>query len=164
MEGDAISVASDIVSSVNSINTSVGITVNAITDAMISDAWTNVCESLQNETNSITERAATGTWTSADESTYGLNHFKQGIRDVIKAGKAVIPYKCTKSGFEKVVIITNSKIYKFPTNNLTYFASAQYAVEKFGAASYFDSVNQTTNKNTALSQGNSRVQNYNYTQ
>jgi|9_EtaG_2_1085328.scaffolds.fasta_scaffold28096_3 hypothetical protein len=159
-----MSVKSDIVSKIQAINTSQVVTVNDITDTMISNGWKNVCIALQSETSSITDRTTSGSWSSADEVTYGLNHFRPSIRNLIKNGKAVIPYKSTKPGYQKVMIATFDKIYKFPTTNLAYFASAQNAIKNFGAAEYFTANNQGTNSTTATTQGNSAVQNYNYTQ
>jgi len=158
-----MSVKSDIIQQILIIDDSVSVNENDLTSTIISDAWTNACNSVQNENSSITDKSSTSTWTSSEESDYGLDHFNAGIRAAIKAGRAVIPYKSTRPGYNKHIVITKNKVYKFPNSNVNYFTAAVNSVKYYGAGTYFQSVNATSNQTTANNAGNSYVQNFNYT-
>ena len=159
-----MSVASDILTEIQSTDTNSTATIDDITDAMKSEAWEDASEYVKddNPTISITSKDPTGSWTSQEEEDYALNHFTSGIRAIIKNGKAVIPYKSNKTGYVKYVIITRNKVYNFPTNNVNYWNAAQGAVKFYGASRYFSSINDSTNSVTCTNNGNSFVNNYNY--
>ena len=159
-----MSVASDIVTEILSVDSSSSVSESDITNTMKNEAWENACEAVQNETTTITEKVSTSTWTSTEESDYGLDHFNAGIRAAIKAGRAVIAYKSNRIGYKKYVIYTKNKVYKFPTTNVNYFNAAVNSVKYYGAGSYFGSLQQTSNQTTANNTGSNYVQNYNYTQ
>ena len=159
-----MSVASDIVTEILSVDSSSSVSESDITNTMKNEAWESACEAVQNETTTITEKVSTSTWTSTEESDYGLDHFNAGIRAAIKAGRAVIAYKSNRIGYKKYVIYTKNKVYKFPTTNVNYFNAAVNSVKYYGAGSYFGSLQQTSNQTTANNTGNNYVQNYNYTQ
>lgn len=158
-----MSVASDIVTQVLAVDSSSSVDENSITSTIKSEAWENACESVKNETTTIEDKSSTSTWTSNEESDYGLDHFNAGIRAAIKAGRAVIAYRCNRVGYKKHIVVTKNKVYKFPNSNVNYFNAAVNSVKYYGAGSYFDSLNQTSNQTTANNTGNSYVQNYNYT-
>tara|TARA_B100000945_G_scaffold315965_2_gene316044 strand:+ start:221 stop:709 length:489 start_codon:yes stop_codon:yes gene_type:complete len=159
-----VSVASDILSEIQATDNSSTATIDDITDAMKSDGWENAAEYVKtdNPTILITSKDPTTTWTSQDEETYALDHFTDGIRAIIKAGKAVIPYKSTLTDYTKYVIITRNKVYNFPTNNVNYWNAVQGAVKYYGASSYFASISESTNATTCTNSGNSFINSYNY--
>lgn len=131
---------------------------------MLSEGWESACEAVQGETNQITEKSSTDSWTTQEEEDYALNHFRSGIVDIIKAGKAVIPYRSTKTGHVKYIIITRNKVYKFPNNNVNYFNAAVQSVKYYGAESYFTSIGESSNAGSIQTTGNNFISNYNYTQ
>jgi len=157
-----MSVKSDIATYANSVDNSLSLTDSDISDSMVSEAWGNSCDSVSTQTSSITNKTSTSTWSNTDKENYALNHFPASIQSAILAGKAVIPYESTISGFEARVVFTNNKVYKFPTNNVNYFNSAVANIKYYGAASYFGSVNATSNQTTSTNAGNTAVANYNY--
>lgn len=159
-----MSLASDILTEIQAVDNSSSANISNITDAIKDTAWQSACAALQGESASITDKIINSVWTVSDKEAHGINHFPTDIQALILQGKAVIPYKCTLGGNTKRVVFTRNKVYKFPTTNVNYFNAAVNSVKYYGAGSYFSSVNQTSNMNTANNTGNNYVQNYNYTQ
>ena len=157
-----MSVKSNIVNRINTINTSANVTEADISFSMISTGWENVCEAVQGQNALITEKLTNSTWSVLELRGYGLTHFKPVFRASILNGKVAMPYKSDITGSLRRIVITQNKVYKFPTSNVNYFDSAVQNVSNYGAAAYFDSVQQTLNRNTATNAGNSAVSNYNY--
>lgn len=156
-----MSVKSDIADYANSLDSSLNLTESNISNIMVSGAWEDVCDSVQSENSSITDRSATGTWSVAEKTNYALDHFPTSLQGLIMNGKVVMPYKSTIEGYLARIVYTNNKVYKFPTNNVNYFNSAVSNVKYYGAARYFNSV-QSNYETNATSAGNTAVQNYNY--
>jgi hypothetical protein len=157
-----MSVKSDIASYANTVNNSLSLTDSDISDSMVSSAWEDSCDAVKGQTSSITDRNTSGLWSVTDKENFALTHFPTSIQTAITSGKAVIPYRSTITGYEARVVITNNKVYKFPTNNVNYFNSAVANVKYYGAARYFGSVNATSNQTTSTNAGNTAVANYNY--
>ena len=159
-----MSLSSDILTQIQAVDNSSSANISNITDAIKSTAWEAACVALQGETAAITDKTSNSVWTTSEKESYGINHFPTSIQTLIVSGKAVIPYKCTVAGETKRVVITRNKVYKFPTSNVNYFNAAVGSVKYYGAGSYFDSVNQSSNMTVANNTGTNYVQNYNYTQ
>ena len=157
-----MSVKSDIADYANAVDTSLSLTDSDISDTMVSEAWEDSCDAVSGETTSITDRSSTGVWSVSDKENYAVNHFPTSIQSIIISGKAIMPYKSDIEGYEARVVYTNNKVYKFPTNNVNYFNSAVANVKYYGAASYFGSVNATSNQTSSTNAGNNAVANYNY--
>tara|TARA_R100000231_G_scaffold96154_1_gene71987 strand:+ start:7947 stop:8426 length:480 start_codon:yes stop_codon:yes gene_type:complete len=159
-----MSVKSDIVTRIQAIDTGASISESDISNTMVDSAWEDTCDAVSGESNLITSRNTSGTWSAQDEDDYAIDHFKTGIQNIIKAGRATFPYRSTLSGKERYIVYTNNKVYKFPANNVNYFNSTLANIEYYGAAAYFSSVSQSTNQATATNTGNAAVANYNYAQ
>lgn len=161
-----MSVASDILLRIQTVDSSSSATLEDITSTIKSDAWELASAFIQTNQASanITNRSVTDSFTAAEEILWGLDHFKSDIRDIIKLGKVVMPYKCLKSGIAIVVIYTKNKVYKFPTNNVNYFNATITSVKHYGAQRYFQTQSEAAYATTAQNSGNAIITNYNYTQ
>ena len=157
-----MSVKSDIASYANTVNTNLSLTASDISDSMVSEAWEDACEAVKGQTNTISDRNTSGLWSVTDKTNFAITHFPSSIQSAIIGGKAIMPYKSTISGYEARIVYTNNKVYKFPTTNVNYFNSAVTNVKYYGAASYFSSVNATSNQTTSTNAGNRAIAAYNY--
>ena len=101
-----------------------------------------------------------GSVDSGTNSDWGLDHFKTNLRKAILGADSLVPYKCTKSGFEKYVVFVKNNIFKFNTVNDAYFDMTHGAAEYFSARYYFDEISDTTNRDLAQADGESYIDNY----
>ena len=161
-----MSVRQDVVDAIEAIDSNASVTVDDIDSDVLSYALQTGAEEVESDHPNvgIVSKDPTGSWTTAEEETYGLHHMREGMRLVIKAGKAVFPYRCQLPNLERCILITKDKIFSFPTNNVNYFNAARGAVADFGAEKYFTDNNQTTYASTSNTNGTNYVANYNYQQ
>ena len=156
-----MSLKTDIVSRIQSVDSSSSVSASDITDSIISSAWEKVCDSVQNENSNITDKSTGSFWSASEKSDYAITHFRPDLQTAIIAGKVTMPYKSDIVGNVRRVVYTQNNLYKFPTNNVNYFNSAVDNVSYYGAVSYFNSV-QSSYETNATNIANTQVANYNY--
>lgn len=131
-------------------------------DAMKRAAWLTACNSVETEEpNKVDSITISNGAISGTDSDWGLDHFKPNFRATLLNGTSLVPYKSTKEGFKKYIVINNTKIHKFTTNSNA-FEAAKGAVKYYGAANYFNQVSDNTNEVNSTGAGNNYVNNYNY--
>tara|TARA_R100000231_G_C5326515_1_gene164997 strand:+ start:1466 stop:1945 length:480 start_codon:yes stop_codon:yes gene_type:complete len=156
-----MSVRSDIVAKIQSVDSSSSVSSSDITDSIISSAWERVCDSVQDENSDISDKSTGTTWSATEKRAYGIAHFRPDLQSAIISGKVTMPYKSDIVGHIRRVVYTQNKLYKFPTNNVNYFNSAVDNVSYYGAVSYFNSI-QSNYETNATTVANAQVANYNY--